>query len=142
MVSPTAMLDRECPTERLCQKVMWKIERREIARARTLSSGFGLIVIGAIATFIPTINYLIQSVSSSGFGQYFSLFISDSSYAMSNWNNLLFSIMEALPLTAIVAIVALLLICLSSFRSFMKYRDDVNAHRFAMQRTGLLSHTL
>ena len=139
LVSPTAMLDQNCPTERLCQKVMWKIEQREIARARYRSSGFGLIVIAAIVAFIPAIKYLVNSASTSGFGQYFSLFISDGSYAMSNWKNIAMSITEALPITAIMAIVALLLICLSSIRSFMKYRSEVNAHQFAMRRTGLLS---
>jgi hypothetical protein len=101
--------------------------------------GFGLVVIAAIGAFIPAVNYLARTASASGLGQYISLLTSDGSYALSHWQTLAMSITDALPVTAIMAIVALLLICLSSLRSFMRYRADLNAHRFARPGVGFIS---
>ena len=128
LVSPNASSDQNCPTESLCQKVMQKIESREISHDRRFIYGFGLVVITAIVAFIPAINYLIGTTSSSGLGQYVSLLVSDGSYALSHWQELFMSITDALPVTAIMAIVALLLVCLSSLRQFMSYQQSLSIH--------------
>ena len=123
-----SMAARIDPTDRLCQRVMNKVEHRELALARGRTLGFGLVLIFVVAALIPAVTYLSSASKASGLGQYISLLLSDSSYVMSHWQDLAFSITESLPIMAIVMIVALLLIGLSSLRWFMRYQGYLSDH--------------
>lgn len=123
-----AATDQSDPTDRLCRNVMIKIEAREVAQIRGRSFGFGLISIAAIIALIPAVDYLARSFTQSGFGQYLSLLTSDGSIALSHWQDVLMSITETLPVTALTALTALLIISLMSLRWFSRYQASLKSH--------------
>lgn len=127
--TPSESMARNDPTDRLCQKVMQKIERREFGRMRRRSFVFGVIVIAATAALIPAFQYFGRAAAASGLVQYLSLIASDGSYALSHWKDFLLSITDALPITAFMAIVALALVCLSALRWFMRYQTSLSVHQ-------------
>jgi heme/copper-type cytochrome/quinol oxidase subunit 4 len=124
------------PTDQMCQRVMQKIEHRELGRIRRRAFGFGLMVIVTILAFIPAINYLSRTFVASGLGQYSSLLSSDGSYVMAHWQDLAMSIGEALPATALMMILVLVILCLLALRWFMRYQASLNVHQHHLAAAG------
>lgn len=117
------------PTERLCSRVMHKIERKELGRMRRLTLGFGLVVIAAIVAFIPAVNYVAGAVAASGLGQYISLIVVDGSQVMAHWQELALSIVESLPWGGLSIIVALLIVALASLKRFASYQQSLASYQ-------------
>jgi len=105
-------------TDRLCSEVMGRIARREKALIRLRAAGFGLVAAAAIVCFVPAIRYLSASLGTSGLGQYASLFLSDSSYMLSHWQDSLMTVAGSLPVMAAAVITALIMVSLVALRRF------------------------
>lgn len=109
--------------DRLCQEVMRRINRRETILNRTRIGGFGALITVALISLVPAVSFLLESISDSGFGQYASILLSDSSYAFSHWQNMCLTMIESLPIMAVATVVAVLLVTLSAFRKFIYYKS-------------------
>ncbi|MBU6231159.1 hypothetical protein KGP36_00705 [Patescibacteria group bacterium] len=116
------------PTDRLCDRVMAKIERRELARLRRRTFGAGFFLIAALIGFIPAFQYLSSALALSGLGDYLSLFTSDSSYVFAHWSAFAMSVSDSLPVPAFMAVIGLSIVCLAAASRFVKYVSSIQSH--------------
>ena len=100
-----------------------KVDRREAVLNRTRIGGFGALITIALISLVPAVNFLLTSISDSGFGQYVSILFSDSSYAISHWQSVCLTMIESLPVTAVATVTVVLIVTLSAFRQFNYYKS-------------------
>lgn len=106
----------DAPLE-LYARVMARIEGAIIRRARLrLALAFSTGCASALA-LIPTSRFMISALSTSGFGHYLSLAVSDPDIVFASLQTFALSLAESLPLMALLALFGTLLVLLVSLRS-------------------------
>ncbi len=118
------------PSQNLVQKILFAIDekQRRSLRFRVILSG-SLALIALIA-FIPAWREFQTEISQSGFWQFVSLLFSDSHFVVAYWNDLLFSLLESLPIVSTMAVLGVFFIFLSSLSSLVKNIGGAFIHRF------------
>lgn len=115
--------------DRLCRRVMQKVERREMSIMMVWVLSYGIVFAAAAYGLIRAVQYMVQRFIDSGLSDYISLIWSDGSYVMSHWRDLFLSMVDTLPVTAMMAVVALILVGMASFRWCLKYERHWRLHR-------------
>lgn len=119
----------EVPEDLLC-KVMTRIHNeRQIAAAKNrLIIWAGGLTVALVALF-PAIHLLISDLAESGFIQYLSLFFSDTGIILNQWENFIFSLLETLPLTGLIASLGTILIVLYMAKMLAKEIQKISPVR-------------
>ena len=94
----------------LGDKVMVRIEHTHIVRMRIRGTIHGTIVIASIIGFIPTVQYISAQTSASGFADYASLFLSDTSYAFAHLKTVVLPLAESMPVLDIALALGIILV--------------------------------
>ena len=106
--------------ERIIAIVMVRIQKRRITHARLVAWTNGTIAILSLAAIAPAVGYLMNSANQSGFFEYSSLLISDTSTVMHSWSTFAISIADSAPIVGIIAVIATIFILAASARSLVK----------------------
>ncbi|MFA6476075.1 MAG: hypothetical protein WCV68_01520 [Candidatus Paceibacterota bacterium] len=98
------------------EKNLWsRLSREQKRQAKIHLAAFfvldGLALVGLISSVI----YLSDIFSQSGFGQYLSLFLSDSNLLVSYWQEIVFSLAESLPVLGFIAFLSVTTVLIWSF---------------------------
>jgi hypothetical protein len=127
-LSKLAPAEAEC-SDRVCTKVMGMIESAETRRCRRQACLHITLVVGAVLVFIPAIGFWRQDIANSGFFQYLSLLVSDSSYVASHGKDFVLSVADSLPVSAGIIMLALVVILANSLRRASLYLVSWGTHR-------------
>jgi hypothetical protein len=106
--------------EHLTDKIMIRIAIAERRRLLFFRIPFASIMtITAILVLFPAFKELRNEVVLSGFAQFVSLFISDSSVALANWKDFGMLLLESLPTFGLTAVLVICFSLLASMRSLV-----------------------
>ena len=109
--------------DRMLRSVICRVERFEVTRSHRKSVLYMVVSMVTLVALIPAIYYISESISMSGFGQYFSLISSDSSYMLTNWQEFVLSMASSLPLTGAMVILLAMFITLLAVRRTVNYEE-------------------
>ncbi|MFA6459352.1 MAG: hypothetical protein WCV79_03080 [Candidatus Paceibacterota bacterium] len=87
-----------------------RIQRARLAQFRAKLVIYFTLIIGAIASFKPALNFLVNSGSQSGFFEYLSLFAYGGASIIVAWEDLLLSIAASLPLSEIAGLITIVFV--------------------------------
>ena len=104
------------PPQHLAGAIVKNIKREARRRTTLTMSLYGTTALGALAAFIPAYSYMSDEIVRTGFSEFLSLTYSDSALVITNWREMIFTILESLPIVGIVAILILTLAVLGSLR--------------------------
>ncbi len=90
----------------LQQRIMKQIARRERRVLVVKTSGFGLLFAGSATFLVIAYFNLASALTQSGFFSFTSLFFSDFSAAMANFQDFAFSVLESFPVFSAAFLVA------------------------------------
>ena len=119
------------PPARLYHAILAAIamKRRRMARIRF---GAGILTgTSAIAALLPASYYLYTSVIESGFTRYISLLGSDGDLALTYWKELALSLLESLPVIALLGVLVACLGIIVAIGMTTSYAKAAFSHRFA-----------
>jgi hypothetical protein len=85
-------------TREVESRVMSKIARFRLRRARIAAACHGILGLGTLLAFVPTIEYTSARAVESGFPQYLSLLASDWKNLAGSWSSFFLSLVESAPL--------------------------------------------
>jgi hypothetical protein len=114
------------PSNKIANCVMEKIEKYEKRRCKTRMYLHSFIIVGSTISLVPTVTYLSQGLSQSGFSSYFSLILSDGKYVFSHLSDLALSIATAWPLPASILALGISIVFINSLRKVVKYSDSLS----------------
>ena len=106
---------------RISTGVMNRVHHTRLIRARIRFAIHGTITLGASLTLVPTIHYAITEASQSGFTEYLSLALSDSSTVFNNLKIFSLSIIESAPMIGSIACLTILAIIIYSGQKGFTY---------------------
>lgn len=116
------VIEPETPIcDKIYRSVVSRVERFEIMRSKRRSIAYKLLSLATMAALVPSVNYIVKSIYLSGFGEYVSLIVSDSSYMTAHWKEFLLSTASSLPITGTIVVLLTLFILASSLRRTVKY---------------------
>lgn len=97
-----------------------------VAEARERRRVFREMLFGALAALsalalVSAVMHAAQSFSGSTFASYFSLVFTDSGVALTNWQAVLLSLVESMPLTALTLVAAAAFAFLASLKAAGPY---------------------
>jgi hypothetical protein len=108
------------PTDSLLPKIMRRIQKKRqwLAVRRLVVFSFGL---GASTTaFVLALKLAWIGFVESGFAEFLSLLFTDTATIAVYWRNFIFSLLEALPATSLIALLIAALVFLESFKFFAR----------------------
>jgi len=108
------------PEPDLEQAVWSTIIARDKRTTRFKLWTYSFVGLASFVGLIPAFKILFTDLAHSGFYEYFSLIFSDTGSILSYWRELIFSLMESLPVVSIIFTLSLLFICFLSLRYLMK----------------------
>lgn len=122
------------PPEGVSERILLRIDtlRRRAARIRlALLGGTTLASLGAL---FPTFSYLSTEAARSGFTQYLSLLRTDSDIFLLNSKELLLSLSETMPLSAMTLLLSLIFLLLWSLPRISRYAHVAfeTPHQYAL----------
>ncbi len=91
------------PPHGLETAILSRIRRAEKNAARTRFVLLTSLATSSLFSMIPSVTYLLNSFSQSGFYHYLSLIISDNTVLALYWKELTLSLIESLPLLGLIA---------------------------------------
>ena len=114
------------PPKRLFYRIIerLKIEQSLIALEKRLSFYSIALTVSAVLLGLAIISF-VHTMAESDLGPFLSLLISDSKAAMAYWQDIVISILEAMPSIYIIAVLSTLLILMSSLRFTVRYFDRI-----------------
>lgn len=77
---------------------------------------YSTVALGALGAFIPAYSYMSSEIARTGFSEFLYLMYSDSTLVIINWQEMVFTILESLPIVGMVVILTLALTLLASLR--------------------------
>ncbi len=125
------MIETEQVPTHIFDAVVSRIHHYRTIRARIYLTAHIALVAVTIASLIPAIQYVTIEATHSGFMQYISLLVSDSSSIISNWKDFSLLIAESLPILGSIACITALFICTNSIYRSLKYIPKVTIKRYA-----------
>jgi len=109
--------------DRILRSVICRVERFEVTRSHRKSVLYMVVSMVTLVALIPAIYYIYESISMSGFGQYFSLISSDGSYMLTNWQEFVLSMASSLPLTGAMVSLFILFVTMYAMRRTVNYEE-------------------
>jgi hypothetical protein len=108
----------------LLAKVMQRIEKEEVARARRkkIISSLGLAVSGGL--FIAGLYVVWVEAGQAGLPQIFSLLVSDLPSVVAVWQQFCMLVLESLPVTGLMLVTASIFVALESLKSLAVSRQS------------------
>ena len=106
------------PPAGLLDKVMSRIgEERELSILRARVVTFAIVFCFSFIALFPIVRFVWTELIDSGFTTFFSLLFSDAGLVLASWQNFSLSLLEALPVTSLIALsfVCMLLMISSRF---------------------------
>ena len=97
-------------TERMVNRVMERITKRRIARARIAVFAHGLLSLAAVIALVPAFQYAFASAAQSGFSGYLSLIVSDGGSLAAYWKDLGLTLVESAPIAGCAMVLGILLV--------------------------------
>jgi uncharacterized membrane protein len=130
-------LEEVRPSDELFERIILRIgkeERMIVAKMRIVFFSFLLIVssFGFAYSFIATQNALVNS----GFIQFFSLIFSDFSIVATYWQNFLLTLLESLPVIAVVISLVMFSLVLGFLTFLMKDIQFINSNNIIRKNHG------
>ncbi len=122
------MMPTEDPSDRILRAIFERVEAAERLRLKVRAASHAVLVVGACAALVPSAGYLIQAVSDSGFADFISLAVSDSSYVIGHTGDYALSLATSLPLVGSISCVALLFVFANSLRKTVYYSSSLREH--------------
>ncbi len=107
-------------------KIMIRISRARLVRTHVRGAVHGGIFLASIIGFVFVVRYGSSQAYNSGFYEYASLFISDTSYAFSHLKSMFLSLAESIPLLDISFAMTIALICINSFKKSLSSLFKLN----------------
>lgn len=104
----------------IIESVMVRIQSTRLRNMRIHLIGYSLVCVSAFFATIPATIWLVNATKYSGFYQYLSLFVSDSSVAFANWKSLMLSMAESLPILETALVLGTILIFANMLRSIAR----------------------
>ena len=127
------------PPAGLLERIINRIQtERNLLTVKRRLVIFSVGFIGSIAAFVPVFKMVYQGFAESGFMQFLSLLFSDTGVVLSYFGNFLSSLLEALPITGLLAFLTVLLIFLESLKLLAKNLKIIFSSKFVSKQ--LLSH--
>ena len=108
------------PPADLNRKIMQRIERYERRMLIVKATGFGLLFLGSVAFLVAAYFNLTAAFAQSGFFNFASLFFSDFSVAMANFQDFAFSMVESFPVFSAAFLVAGVIAAIWSAAHFLE----------------------
>jgi len=108
------------PPPGLRNRILAKIVAEEKRLAQTKTWVFGSTALTSFGLSLWAVVYLIKSVQTSGFGQYFSLIFSENGTILTYWRELSLSLAESLPITSLIIFLTAVGFFIWSFANIMK----------------------
>lgn len=107
------------PPANLFEKIMVRIAQQKqlvVVKRRLYLFTFAILAVGV--AFVPVFKILKTDVAQSGILYFVGLIFSDSSVIMTSWQNFLFSVLEILPITGLMA-AAILIVAFLELTKFL-----------------------
>ncbi|MCK9393906.1 MAG: hypothetical protein WCX30_03245 [Candidatus Paceibacterota bacterium] len=132
----TNMEDVE-PSNKLFEKIMLRISREErmiVTKKRIAVFSVFLVISsgGFVYSFIATQNAFV----SSGFVQFFSLIFSDFNIVVAYWQNFLFTLLESLPVFAVIISLVMFSIALGFLTFLIRDVKFINSNNIIRKKYG------
>ncbi len=122
------MMPTEEPSDRILRAIFERVEAAERLRLRVRAASHAVLLVGACAAFVPSVEYLARAGFDSGFSGFVSLAVSDSSYVLAHTGDYALSLATSLPLVGSISCVALLLVVANSLRKTVYYSSSLREH--------------
>jgi hypothetical protein len=116
---------------RLIHKIILRVEREERRRLIFKTAGFGLALAGSISILTFGGIELVAEASRSGFLAFSSLLFSDFSFALTNFSDFAFSIMESFPVFPAVILLSGVFFAIWSAARFMNEVTLMRGYKFS-----------
>lgn len=104
------------PSTELRKSIISSIGREECRRARAYLAVSTVTFLASIAGLVFSTKFLFQAFYSSEFYNYFSLIFSDPDTILGIWQNIAISLVESLPVIAVIALLVAVWSLLASIR--------------------------
>src|SRR5665213_1733902 len=117
------------PPTGLDRKIMLKIERYERRVLIAKTAGFGTLFLGSLAFMVAAYLNLASALAQSGFLSFTSLFFSDFSVAITNFQDFAFSMLESFPVFSASFLIGGVIVAIWSAAHFMKDVTQVRSYR-------------
>jgi hypothetical protein len=110
----------------LAENIWGDICRRDKKSARIKLATFSLLGIASTVALVPAATMLSSDFTKSGFYEYFSLAIHNTSSISSYWQEILYSLGESLPVASIILSLTLVFVLIVSIKNGTKeiYRSQ------------------
>ncbi len=113
-------LPRLAPSEAMPLHIIARITETKRKESRVRFIGFSILSIGSLITLIPITNFMLTEISESEFYQYLSMTFSDSDTLFLAGKDVLFILIESVPLLGITAVLTLVILFLYSTKLVAK----------------------
>ncbi|HTH93420.1 MAG TPA: hypothetical protein VL576_03005 [Candidatus Paceibacterota bacterium] len=114
-VSPDSTL-----LSRIVEAIQQKREESRLWRVRIFATSAALSVVA----LVPVVESLISSLRNSNFSTYLSLLFSDGGFFFTIWKDICASLLESLPVIAVMGTLALVGVLLWSLRSMVRFMNN------------------
>lgn len=123
------------PPAGLLERIINRIQtERNLLTVKRRLVIFSVGFIGSIAAFVPVFKMVYQGFAESGFMQFLSLLFSDTGVVLTYFGNFVSSLLEALPVTGLLAFSVVLLIFLESLKLLSKDIKSIIASKFVSKQ--------
>ncbi|MDD5639231.1 MAG: hypothetical protein PHR47_00250 [Candidatus Pacebacteria bacterium] len=125
------------PSNKLFEKIMLRISREEkLSIVKKRIAVFSVFLIISLGGFVYSFIAVQNALVSSGFTQFFSLIFSDFNIVIAYWQNFLFTLLESLPVFAMVVFLIMFSIVLSFLTFLMKDMKFINSNNILRKKYG------
>ena len=108
-------------SKEIFQNVVNRIDRSIMKQSRFRATMHGILAVLAVVAIVPAFIYFGSEATQSGFLQYISLAVSDSSSIISDWKDLGLSILGSIPIISSVTCLAIIMIFTNSLHKGAMY---------------------
>lgn len=104
------------PPETLLSSVLFRVEQEKAKYQKIRIWYCGIISVISFISLIPVVTYLLSDIFNSGFVQYLSIVLSDTSYVLLYWQDFTLLLADSFPAFSTLLIGILFLLMVSSVK--------------------------
>lgn len=104
---PKILLAQIAPSQGLSKTITTQLDVADARSMKRRVIGFSVLLGVCLVLIVPSVIYLTRDLQASGFTSFFSLLFSDSSLLFAHLQEFSLSLLEALPVLALVAVLVL-----------------------------------
>ncbi|MFA5080539.1 MAG: hypothetical protein WC472_02845 [Candidatus Paceibacterota bacterium] len=125
------------PSSKLFEKIMLRISREEkLVIVKKRIAVFSVFLAISLGGFVYSFITVQNAFVSSGFTQFFSLIFSDFNIVIAYWQNFLFTLLESLPVFAMIISLVMFSIVLGFLTFLMKDMKFINSNNILRKKYG------